>query len=98
MYLRVYDNRDSSSKSAPSPSLCYSFTHTQVHGYHHKPKPLTESCVRLIIFFYEGGEEEFLFLLLNLVVVIELLYFTLWGRPVTVVSGAPSVPVGNFTG
>ena len=28
MYLRVYDNRDSSHQPAPSPSLSYSITHT----------------------------------------------------------------------
>ncbi len=50
MYLRVYDNRDTSRQSAPSPSLCYSLTHAHRSiGYHnHNPQTLTESSTRLM--------------------------------------------------
>jgi hypothetical protein len=52
MYLRVYDNRNSSRQSAPSPSLAYSLTH--VHrsiGYRNRnPQLLSESAVRLMYF------------------------------------------------
>ena len=50
MYLRVYDSRDSSRQSSPSPSLSYSITHTHRSiGYHNRnPKSLTESVVRLM--------------------------------------------------
>jgi hypothetical protein len=34
MYLRVYDNRDSSHQSAPSPSLSYSLTHAHSTSPH----------------------------------------------------------------
>ena len=50
MHLRVYDIRDSSHQSAPSPSVCYSLTH--VHrsiGYRNRnPQPQAESTARLI--------------------------------------------------
>ena len=50
MHLRVYDSRDSSRQPAPSPSLCYSLTHThRSTGYrNHDPHPLTESVARLM--------------------------------------------------
>jgi hypothetical protein len=50
MYLRVYDNRDSSHQSAPSPSLYYSLTHAhRTIGYHNRnPQPLVESATRLL--------------------------------------------------
>ncbi len=54
MYLRVYDSRDSSHQPAPSPSLCYSLTHTHCDrdrsiGYRNlNPQPLTDSAVRLM--------------------------------------------------
>jgi hypothetical protein len=50
MHLRVYDNRDNSHQSPPSPSLCYSLTH--VHrsiGYRNlNPQSLSESVTRLM--------------------------------------------------
>jgi hypothetical protein len=48
MYLRVYDNRDSSRQTAPSPSLCYSLTHAHRSiGYRNRnPQPLAESAAR----------------------------------------------------
>ena len=44
------DNRDSSWKSAPSPTLCYSITHAHRSiGYHNlNPESLTESTERLM--------------------------------------------------
>jgi hypothetical protein len=50
MYLRVYDSRDSSRQTAPSPFLHYSLTHENKSiGYHnHNPKPLTDSVTRLM--------------------------------------------------
>jgi hypothetical protein len=50
MYLRVYDNRDTSHQSAPSPSPSYSFTHGyRTIGYlNRNPQTLTESSTRLI--------------------------------------------------
>ena len=49
MYLRVYDSRDSSRKTAPSPSLCYSLTHAHRSiGYPNIPQSLTDSVTRLI--------------------------------------------------
>jgi hypothetical protein len=50
LYLRVYDNRPNSFKSAPSPSsLCSSLTHTHRSiGYLNNPQPLSDSVVRLI--------------------------------------------------
>jgi hypothetical protein len=40
MYLRVYDNRDTSHQHVPSSSLYYSLTHTQVHWLS-QPQPPT---------------------------------------------------------
>ncbi len=50
MYLRVYDSRDISRQSAPSPSLCYSLTHTHRSiGYRNRnPQPLADSSTRLM--------------------------------------------------
>jgi hypothetical protein len=50
IHLRVYDIRDSSRQSVPSPSLFYSLTHTHRSiGYHNRnPQPLAESVTRLI--------------------------------------------------
>jgi hypothetical protein len=50
MYLRVYDSRDTSRQTAPSPSLGYSLTHTHRSiGYHNRnPQPLAESTTRLM--------------------------------------------------
>ena len=49
MYLRVYDSRDTSRKSTPSPSLCYSLTHThRTIGYRNQTQSLTESVTRLM--------------------------------------------------
>ncbi len=50
MYLRVYDNRDTSLQSPPSPFLDYSLTHPHRSiGYHNRnPKPLSESSTRLM--------------------------------------------------
>ena len=50
MYSRVYDNRDSSHQSAPSPSVCYSLTHAHRSiGYRNRnPQPLAESAARLM--------------------------------------------------
>ena len=43
------DSQDSSSKPAPSPSLCYSLIHTHRSiGYRNIPQSLTESSTRLI--------------------------------------------------
>ena len=49
IHLRVYDNRGSSSKSAPSQSsLCYSRTHAHRSiGYCNIPQPLTESVASM---------------------------------------------------
>jgi hypothetical protein len=48
--LCVYnDSRDSSSKPAPSPSLCYSLTHAHRSiGYRNQTQPLAESAARLM--------------------------------------------------
>jgi hypothetical protein len=48
--LRVYDSRDSSRQPAPSPSLCYSFTHAHRSiGYRNRnPQLLAESAARLM--------------------------------------------------
>jgi hypothetical protein len=50
MYLRVYDNRDNSRQSSPSPSLCYSLTHGHRSiGYRNRnPQLLAESVTRLM--------------------------------------------------
>ena len=50
MYLRVYDTRDSSRQSEPSPSLFYSFTHAHRSiGYRNRnPQLLAESVTRLM--------------------------------------------------
>ena len=44
MHLRVYDSRDSSHQSAPSPSLYYSLTHA--HSTLPTPTLLTITCLR----------------------------------------------------
>jgi hypothetical protein len=48
--LCVYnDSRDNSHKLTPSPSLCYSLTHTHWSiGYHNQTHPLTETVTRLM--------------------------------------------------
>jgi hypothetical protein len=50
MYLRVYDSRDSSRQTAPSPSLCYSLTHGHRSiGYRNRnPQHLADSSTRLM--------------------------------------------------
>ncbi len=50
MYLRVYESRDSSPKTTPSPSLRYSFTHThRSNCYRNRnPQTLPESFARLM--------------------------------------------------
>jgi hypothetical protein len=50
MYLRVYDNRDSSHQPAPSPSLSYSITHAHrsIGHRNRNPQPLTDSTERLM--------------------------------------------------
>ena len=48
MHLRVYDNRDSSHQSAPSPSLCYSLTHA--HSTLPTPTLLTITCTQVLWF------------------------------------------------
>ena len=50
MYLRVFDSRDNSRLSAPSPSLCYSLTHAHRSiGYRNRnPQLLAESAARLM--------------------------------------------------
>ena len=50
MHLRVYDSRDSSRQSAPSPSVCSSLTHAHRSiGYRNcNPQPLAESAARLM--------------------------------------------------
>jgi hypothetical protein len=50
MYLRVYDNRDSSRQPAPSPSLYYSLTHAhRFIGYRNRnPQSLADSVARLM--------------------------------------------------
>ena len=50
MHLRVYVSRDISRKVSPSPSLCYSFTHThRSTGHHNQNHPLTESTERVML-------------------------------------------------
>ena len=47
--LRVYDSRDNSWKTTPSPPLSYSLTHAHRSiGYHNIPQSLVESVVRLM--------------------------------------------------
>ncbi len=50
MHLRVYDSQDSSRQLAPSPSLCYSLTHTHRSiGYRNRnPQLLDDSAARLM--------------------------------------------------
>ncbi len=50
MYLRVYDNRDTSRQTPPSPSLHYSFTlpHGSIGYRNRNPQFLTESSTRLM--------------------------------------------------
>jgi hypothetical protein len=50
MYLRVYDSRDISHQSVPSPSLHYPLTHAHSSiGYRNRnPQPLSESVARLL--------------------------------------------------
>jgi hypothetical protein len=48
MYLRVYDTRDSSRQTVPSPSLCYSFTHA--HSTLPTPTLLTITFTQVLWF------------------------------------------------
>jgi hypothetical protein len=48
MHLHVYDNRDSSHHSAPSPSLCYSLTHA--HSTLSTSTLLTITCTQILWF------------------------------------------------
>jgi hypothetical protein len=48
MHLRVYDSRDSSHQSAPSPSLYYSLTHA--HSTLSTPTLLTITCTQVLWF------------------------------------------------
>ena len=61
MHLRVYDNRDISHQSSPSPSLCYSLTHAHRSiGYHNcNPQPLVESDTRLMYLRVYDNRDSF---------------------------------------